>query len=82
VAERANVLTVPLQAVVQRGGDTGVFVVENDAATFHTLTTGIIGGLQIEVDGVAEGTVIVSGPFQALRELADGTRVRRRASSP
>ncbi len=82
VTERANVLTVPLQAVVQRGSDTGVFVVENGVATFRALTTGIIGGLQIEVDGAAEGTTIVSGPFQALRELADGARVKARAATP
>lgn len=82
VAERANVLAVPLQAVVQRGSDTGVFVVENGIATFRKLTTGIIGGLQIEVDGVAEGTSIVSGPFQALRELADGARVKPRPATP
>lgn len=79
VAERTNVLTVPLQAVVQRGDKTGVFVVQNGVATFTPLTTGIIGGLAIEVEGVAEGTTIVSGPFQALRELADGTAVRQRA---
>ncbi len=82
VAERTNVLTAPLQAIVQRGGKTGVFVVEDGVATFRALTTGIIGGLEIEVDGVAEGTTIVSGPFQALRELADGARVRRRAATP
>lgn len=82
VAERSNVLAVPLQAVVQRGSDTGVFVVENGIATFRKLTTGIIGGLQIEVDGVAEGTSIVSGPFQALRELTDGARVKPRPATP
>ncbi|HUU33803.1 MAG TPA: efflux RND transporter periplasmic adaptor subunit [Vicinamibacterales bacterium] len=81
VAERANVLTVPLQAVVQRGADTGVFVVGDDAVTFTRVTTGIIGGLAIEVDGVPEGAVVVSGPFQALRELADGTRVKVRKPS-
>jgi len=82
VAERTGVLTVPLQAVVQRGSDTGVFVVENGVATFRPLVTGIIGGLQIEASGVAEGTSIVSGPFQALRELVDGARVRPRAATP
>ena len=81
MAERTGVLTVPLQAVVQRGADTGVFVVENGAATFRKVTTGIIGGLSIEVDGIAEGTSIVSGPFQALRELADGARVRPRETT-
>ncbi len=81
VAERANVLTVPLQSVVQRGADTGVFVVSGDAVTFTKVKTGVIGGLSIEVDGVAEGASVVSGPFQALRELADGTRVKIRPAS-
>jgi len=81
VAERANVLTVPLQAVVQRGADTGVFVVANDTVTFTKVTTGVIGGLSIEVDGVPEGASVVSGPFQALREMTDGARVRVRQPS-
>ena len=81
VAERANVLVVPLQAVVQRGADTGVFVVAGGAATFTKVTTGVIGGLSIEVDGVPEGASVVSGPFQALREMTDGTRVRVRPPS-
>jgi HlyD family secretion protein len=81
VAERANVLTVPLQAVVQRGAETGVFVMANDVATFTKVKTGVIGGLSIEVDGVPEGATVVSGPFQALRELIDGTRVKVRKPS-
>jgi HlyD family secretion protein len=81
VAERANVLTVPLQAVVQRGADTGVFVVTGGAVTFTKVTTGVIGGLSIEVDGVSEGASVVAGPFQALREMSDGTRVRVRKPS-
>ena len=81
VTERANVLTVPLQAVVQRGTETGVFVVTGDAVTFTKVKTGVIGGLSIEVEGVAEGASVVSGPFQALRELADGTRVKIRPAS-
>lgn len=82
VAERRDVLTVPLQAVVQRGADTGVYVVDQGVARFRALTTGIIGGLTIEVDGLAEGTTIVAGPFQALRELADGAAVRLRPATP
>jgi HlyD family secretion protein len=87
VAEKKNVLTAPLQAVVQRPGAgggadrVGVFVVKDGVATFQPLTTGVIGGLDIEVDGVAEGATIVSGPFQLLRELADGARVRARAAT-
>ncbi len=81
VAERANVITVPLQAVVQRGEDTGVFAMVDGTARFTKVKTGIIGGLSIEVDGVPEGTTVVSGPFQALRELADGARVEIRKPS-
>jgi HlyD family secretion protein len=75
VAERTQVLAAPLQAVVQREGRSGVFVVREGRAVFSPVTTGIIGGLTIEVDGVPEGATIVTGPFQLLRELADGARV-------
>lgn len=83
VAERANVLAVPLQAVVQRTGasgapEVGVFVVTDGIARFTPVKTGIIGGLTIEVEGVPEGASIVSGPFQALREIQDGERIRTR----
>jgi HlyD family secretion protein len=105
-AERTNVATVPLQAVVLRGGAEdpgasgdptaagrswqggagagaapaerpGVFVVEGDRVRFQPVATGIIGGLAIEVSGVPDGAVIVTGPYQALRELENGARVRR-----
>ncbi|MEZ5283593.1 MAG: efflux RND transporter periplasmic adaptor subunit [Vicinamibacterales bacterium] len=81
VARRTNVLTVPLQAVVERpdasgAARAGVFVVTDGVAAFTPVETGIIGGLRIEVDGVAEGASVVSGPFQVLRELQDGDRVR------
>ncbi len=91
VAEQKNVLTVPLQAVVQRPNPkagtpgqaadvSGVFVVKDGSATFVPVTTGILGGLSIEVDGIGDGTEIVAGPFQALRELKDGSRVRARTA--
>jgi HlyD family secretion protein len=83
--EKANATTVPLQAVVIRPGagpgaqDTsGVFVVEGDVARFKPVKTGIIGGLEIEVSGLSEGTTVVTGPYQALRDLTDGGRIRTR----
>lgn len=76
VAERKNALAIPLQAVVEKDGKTGVFVVSDGGVAFTPVKTGIIGGLSIEVDGVPEGTTIVSGPFQTLRDLKDGDRVR------
>lgn len=79
VAERRNIVAVPLQAVVQREGRSGVFRVENGVAVFTPVTTGIIGGLSIEVDGLPEGATIVTGPFQTVRDLIDGAKV---TSSP
>ncbi len=80
-AERNNVLTVPLQSVVLRPGPdgkerTGVFALKDGKAVFVPVKTGIIGGLDIEVEGVAAGTDVVVGPFQVLRELKDGAAVR------
>ena len=89
--ERRDVVTAPLQAVVLRpstaadGGEadrTGVFVVEGETARFRPVETGIIGGLAIEVRGVESSTPVVSGPFQALRELRDGAPVRVRRDPP
>jgi HlyD family secretion protein len=79
-AEKRNVIAVPLQAVIERAGKRGVFVANGDTATFTPVTTGIIGGLSIELAGIAEGTEIVSGPIQTLRTLADGATIRRTAT--
>jgi HlyD family secretion protein len=76
VAERRNVLAVPLQAVVQRDGKSGVFVVRDGRTVFTPVTTGLIGGLTIEVTGLEEGATLVAGPFQTLRDLGDGAVVR------
>ena len=85
-AQRQNVLVVPLQAVVVRSGTdgrerTGVFVADGRAVRFRPVTTGLIGGLDIEVTGIDEGTAVVTGPFQALRDMKDGQAVRARTSS-
>jgi HlyD family secretion protein len=81
-AEKTNALTVPLQAVVLRSPSAGaperpgVFVVRDGRAVFTPVTSGAIGGVDIEVAGVPEGTPIVAGPFQALRDLQDGALLR------
>ena len=80
-AERQGVLTVPLQAVVLRAGPegpdrTGVFQAKDGKAVFVPAKAGIIGGLDIEIGGVAEGTPIIVGPFQVLRDLVDGASIR------
>lgn len=83
-AERRGVVTVPLQSVVTRPADNGrdqqagVFVPRDGRVQFVPVTTGIIGGLEIEVGGIEPGTPVVAGPYQVLRTLADGAPVRTR----
>lgn len=78
-SERPQAMTVPLQSVVLRTVDgqerTGVFTIVNGVATFVPVTSGIIGGLDIEVSGIDEGTAVVTGPYQALRTLQTGALV-------
>jgi HlyD family secretion protein len=55
----------------------GVFLVHNGVATFHTVKVGIAGEEHFEVvEGVQVGDTIVAGPYQAIRDLKEGARVR------
>ena len=55
----------------------GVFVVVDGTATFRPVTVGIAGDEYFEVvDGLKEGETIVSGPYQSIRDLKDGTKVK------
>jgi HlyD family secretion protein len=55
----------------------GVFVVTDGKATFRPVRVGIAGDEYFEVlDGVKEGEQIVAGPYQAIRDLKDGSPVR------
>lgn len=55
----------------------GVFVVVNGKATFRPVQVGIAGDEYFEVlSGVKEGEQIVGGPYQAIRDLKEGSPVR------
>lgn len=55
----------------------GVFQIQNGIARFRDVTIGITGEEHFELlSGLAEGDSIVAGPYQAIRDLADSTRVR------
>jgi HlyD family secretion protein len=55
----------------------GVFVVMNGKATFRPVRVGIAGDEYFEVlDGLRDSEQIVAGPYQAIRDLKDGTPVR------
>ncbi len=55
----------------------GVFVVNNGMAMFRPVKVGIAGDEYFEVlEGVKPGDTIVSGTYQAIRDLKDSTRVK------
>jgi HlyD family secretion protein len=96
-AEKKDVLSVPLQALVIREKESsgppkpgdkkrdeeGVFVLEGGKTKFAAIKTGINGELNIEiVSGLSGGEEIVTGPFKTLRELKDGQAVQVDNSLP
>ncbi|MCY3699822.1 MAG: efflux RND transporter periplasmic adaptor subunit [Gemmatimonadetes bacterium] len=61
----------------------GVFVVEGDMVRFRPVQIGIAGENYFEVvSGIEVGTTVVSGSFQAIRELSDGSRIRIDGPAP
>jgi HlyD family secretion protein len=55
----------------------GVFVVREGLAEFRPVRVGIAGEEYFEVvDGLTEGDSIVSGPYQTIRDLEEGTTVK------
>jgi HlyD family secretion protein len=88
-AEKKGVLAVPISSLVLRdkpgeakekkdaAEEEGVYAVEAGRVKFRTVTKGIAGGMNIEiVSGLKEGEEIVTGPYNALRELKDGTLIK------
>ncbi|HSP34543.1 MAG TPA: efflux RND transporter periplasmic adaptor subunit [Thermoanaerobaculia bacterium] len=84
---RQKALTIPIQALVVRekpgknGGkpqdEEGVFAVNDGAVKFVPVTTGLSGDSSVEVvSGAKDGQQIVTGPFRALREIKDGSKVK------
>lgn len=84
---RQDAVAIPIQALVVRdkpdapqgtaAEEEGVFVHKNGTAQFVPIETGLTGDTNIEiVRGLAPGQEIVTGPFRALREIRDGTKVR------
>lgn len=87
---RLDVLAIPIIALTLRemnaengeeegrsdGEIEGAYVVRDGAARFQPVRVGITGDRYFEVlDGLAEGDTVVSGSYQAIRELKDGSRL-------
>ena len=94
-AERENVLSIPIQSLVVRpvsddsasGGGVvereGVFVVRDSKAAFVPVRVGISGDRYFEVlSGLEEGDRVVSGSYEALRDLMDGAAVKVEETGP
>ncbi|MFW6331052.1 MAG: hypothetical protein ACOC3J_04935, partial [Gemmatimonadota bacterium] len=55
----------------------GVFVIRDGKAHFRPVEVGITGREHFEVlTGLAEGDTVVAGPYEAVRALNDGERIR------
>jgi HlyD family secretion protein len=55
----------------------GVFVVQGGTAMFRPVRVGIAGEEHFEVlDGLQAGDTVVAGPYQAIRDMKDSTRVK------
>ncbi len=55
----------------------GVYVVKEKKAEFRPIKVGIGGQNHFEVlEGLSEGEEIVAGPYQAIRRLKNGSRVK------
>jgi len=89
IAEKKNVLAVPISSLVLREKEDekssherdlqeeGVFLIENNRVNFTAVKKGIMGELMIEVQsGIQEGQSIAVGPYNALRQLRDGMLVK------
>ena len=60
----------------------GVFVVKDGVANFRQVKVGIAGDEYFEVtEGLKPGETIVAGPYQAIRDLKEGARVRAMKAS-
>ncbi|MDD3804483.1 MAG: efflux RND transporter periplasmic adaptor subunit [bacterium] len=75
---KENVLTVPIQAVMSRNGEEGVFVLNGNVINFTPVETGITGNMKIEIvsGGLKENDKIVTGPFISIKTLQDKQKVK------
>ncbi len=56
----------------------GVYVVQNGVAMFRAVKVGITGDEHFEViEGLKAGDTVVAGPYQAVRDMKDSTKVKQ-----
>ncbi|WP_412971788.1 hypothetical protein [Glaciecola sp. MF2-115] len=75
-------LTIPIQSIVYNSGlneEKGIiFIVDNGVVTQQEVSLGEANyELQVISEGLKEGDVFVSGPYQTLKLLYDGAKVQQ-----
>lgn len=76
--EALSTETKPADTTKKKKETEGVFVVTDGKATFRPVKVGVAGDEFFEViEGVKEGEQIVAGPYQAIRDLKDGSAVKQ-----
>src|SRR5262249_1809352 len=70
--------TAPKDTMRSKKETEGVFVVQNSRVQFRPVKVGIAGEEYFEVlEGLKAGDSIAAGPYQAVRDLKDSTKVRQ-----
>jgi RND family efflux transporter MFP subunit len=73
IEQRANALVVPANAIVDREGQRGVFLANNNTAAFRPVQIGIEDSARVEIlGGVTEGDQVITTGAAALQ---DGDRI-------
>ncbi len=80
--KKDSVLSIPMQALLNRENREGVFKLSNGRIHFIPVKTGINGNFSIEIfsDSLKEGDSIVTGPFLLFKQLKDNMKVKGSAS--
>jgi RND family efflux transporter MFP subunit len=76
---KERTLVLPMQAIVEQDGKEAVFVVDktDSKARMVQVVTGLSGTIDIEIlEGIEEGDLVVTGNYDALKQLRDGKQVR------
>ena len=76
ISRAASAASAPDRGEITREEREGVFVVRQGRALFVPVTTGIAGERYFEaLSGLEEGDLVITGPFEVVRNLDDGDPV-------
>jgi HlyD family secretion protein len=80
VQEKLNVLSVPVQAVLEKDKKKFLFLFDGRKAKKLSVTAGLSDDLYSEVEGaLKEGQSVITGPARILKDMEDGAVVKEKA---